>query len=70
MPRKVRELIRDLKQAGFYEIAGRRSGSHRKFAHDEYHGIVTLSGNLGHDAKAYQEKQVRGAIQEVVHESN
>ena len=70
MPRKVRELIRDLKRAGFYEIAGRGSGSHRKFAHDEYHGIVTLSGNLGHDAKAYQEKQVRGAIQEVEHESN
>jgi len=29
----VRELIRDLKDAGFYEIPGGGKGSHRKFSH-------------------------------------
>jgi len=64
MPRKIRELIQDLKEAGFHEIAGGK-GSHRKFAHPEYPGAVTLSGQLGEDAKLYQEKQVRRAIEEV-----
>ncbi len=64
MPRKIRELIQDLRKAGFYEISGGGKGSHRKYAHDKYRGVVTLSGNLGNDAKSYQEKQVQGAIQE------
>jgi predicted RNA binding protein YcfA (HicA-like mRNA interferase family) len=38
-------------------------GSHRNFLHPK--GIrVTLSGNTGDDAKAYQEKEVRKAIEE------
>jgi predicted RNA binding protein YcfA (HicA-like mRNA interferase family) len=64
MPRKIRELIRDLTEAGFYEIPGGK-GSHRKLAHPRYRGAVTLSGRLGDDAKPYQEKQVRRAIEEV-----
>jgi len=64
MPRKIRELIEDLKEAGFYEISGGK-GSHRKFTHPQYSGAVTLSGQLGEDAKSYQEKQVRRAIEEV-----
>ena len=64
MPKKVRELVRDLKKAGFYEIGGGK-GSHRKFAHDEYRGAVTLSGKSGDDAKPYQERQVLRAIDEV-----
>ncbi len=62
MPRKVRELIKDLKQAGFYEINGGK-GSHRKFTHDSYPGAVTVSGKLCSDAKTYQEKQIRQAIE-------
>jgi predicted RNA binding protein YcfA (HicA-like mRNA interferase family) len=62
MPRKVRELIQDLDQAGFYEIKGGK-GSHRKFTHANYAGAVTLSGKTGSDAKPYQEKQVRQAIE-------
>ncbi len=62
MPRKVRELIRDLLDAGFYEIPGGGKGSHRKFSHARYLGAVTLSGSGGEDAKHYQEKQVRRAI--------
>jgi len=40
-------------------------GSHRKLVHPRYRGAVTLSGQLGDDAKPYQEKQVRRAIEEV-----
>jgi len=64
MPRKIRELIQDLSDAGFYEIAGGK-GSHRKFTHHRYPGAVTLSGKAGDDAKHYQEKQVRRAVEEV-----
>jgi predicted RNA binding protein YcfA (HicA-like mRNA interferase family) len=64
MPRKIRELIQDLTDAGFYEIRGGK-GSHRKFAHLRYRGAVTLSGKLGDDAKPYQERQVRRAIEEL-----
>jgi predicted RNA binding protein YcfA (HicA-like mRNA interferase family) len=65
VPRKVRELIRDLIQAGFYEIPGGGKGSHRKFSHARYPGAVTLSGASGDDAKHYQEKQLRRAIEVV-----
>ena len=65
MPRKIRELIQDLKSAAFYEIAGRGKGSHRKYAHIRYPGSVTLSGKSGDDAKPYQESQVQRAIQEI-----
>ena len=64
MPRKVRELIRDLKKVGFYEISGGK-GSHRKFTHVDYNGAVTVSGKLGSDVKTYQEKQIRQAIESV-----
>lgn len=64
MPRKIRELIQDLRDVGFYEIPGGK-GSHRKFGHLRYSGAVTLSGKLGDDAKPYQEKHVRQAIEEV-----
>ena len=60
MPRKIRELIEDLKEVGFYEVPGGR-GSHRKFTHANYAGAVTLSGKSGEDAKPYQEKQVKQA---------
>lgn len=63
--RKIRELIQDLKKAGFYEIPGRGKGSHRKFTHLKYAGAVTLSGKSGDDAKPYQERQVKQAIEEV-----
>ena len=64
MPKKIRELIQNLTEAGFYEIPGGK-GSHRKFTHIRYPGAVTLSGKSGDDAKPYQKKQVREAIEEV-----
>ena len=65
MPRKLRDLIRDLKNAGFYEIKGGGKGAHRKFVHNEYEGAVTLSGHEGDDAKVYQEKQVKSVIETI-----
>lgn len=61
MPKKIRELIADLEHAGFVNRGGK--GSHRNFLHKK--GIkITVSGSLGDDAKPYQEKAVRQAIQE------
>jgi predicted RNA binding protein YcfA (HicA-like mRNA interferase family) len=59
MPRKVRDLIRDLERAGFRNRGGR--GSHRNYEHPA--GIrVTLSGSEHDDALKYQERIVRLAI--------
>jgi len=66
MVRKIRQLIKDLMDAGFYEIHGGRKGSHRKFTHALYPGAVTLSGKPGDDAKPYQERQVQRAVEEVL----
>lgn len=65
MPRKLRELIQDLRNAGFYEISGSGKGSHSKFTLVGYTGSVTLSGNLGDDVKLYQEKQMKNALEKV-----
>lgn len=64
MPKKIRELLQELKAAGFEEIPDGK-GSHRKLVHQRFSGAVTLSGQLGEDAKPYQEKQVRRAIEDV-----
>ena len=59
MPRKIRELIRDLERAGFVNRGGK--GSHRNYQHPT--GVrVTVSGQEGDDAKPYQERVVRQAI--------
>jgi predicted RNA binding protein YcfA (HicA-like mRNA interferase family) len=59
MPRKIRELIRDLLRAGFTNRGGK--GSHRNFTHPGG-AHVTLSGKEGDDAKPYQEKQTAREI--------
>jgi predicted RNA binding protein YcfA (HicA-like mRNA interferase family) len=59
MPRKIRQLIRDLEKAGFINRGGK--GSHRNYLHPK--GIViTISGNLGDDSKPYQETEVKQKI--------
>ena len=60
MPRKLRQLISDLKKAGFVDRGGK--GSHRNFA-DGKGNRVTLSGRGGDDAKPYQEREVRENIE-------
>jgi predicted RNA binding protein YcfA (HicA-like mRNA interferase family) len=62
MPRKIRQLIADLKRAGFIDRGGR--GSHRNFEHPAGTRI-TLSGREGDDAKPYQERDLKLAIQNV-----
>lgn len=62
MPRKIRELIELLKKSGFVDRGGK--GSHRNFKHAD--GVrITVSGNPGHGAKKYQEREVEKAIREV-----
>jgi predicted RNA binding protein YcfA (HicA-like mRNA interferase family) len=61
VPRKIRELIRDLERAGFVNRGGK--GSHRNYEHPK--GVrITISGQPGDDAKPYQEREVREKIQE------
>lgn len=65
MPRKIRELIKELQKAGFKDRGGK--GSHRNFIHEK--GVVlTLSGKLSDDAKPYQEKLIKKKIEEVYNE--
>lgn len=61
MPKKVRELIRILKRAGFVDRGGK--GGHRNFTHP-YGAKITLSGNPSDDAKRYQERDVERALRE------
>ena len=61
MPKKIRQLIKDLNKAGFVNRGGK--GSHQNFTHTN--GVkITLSGNVAHDAKRYQERDVKQAIRE------
>ena len=62
MPPKIRDLINELKKCGFVDRGGK--GSHRNFRHPA--GLkITISGRAGDDAKHYQVKDVRRAIERV-----
>jgi predicted RNA binding protein YcfA (HicA-like mRNA interferase family) len=62
VPRKLRQLIADLQAAGFVDRGGK--GSHRNFTHPL--GLrVTLGGRARDDAKHYQERDVRRALDAV-----
>ena len=63
MPRKIRDLVGDLVDAGFVERDGK--GSHRNFIHPLLTRLVTIPGRDGDDAKRYLERAVRLAISEV-----
>ena len=63
MPPRVRDLIAELEKAGFVDRGGK--GSHRNFVHPNARKPVTLSGKLGDDAKQYQVRAVRLALEEV-----
>jgi predicted RNA binding protein YcfA (HicA-like mRNA interferase family) len=62
MPRKIRELIRDLERAGFVNREGK--GNHRNSVHPKVRKPFTISANPGDDAREYQEKAVQQAIEE------
>jgi len=63
VPRKVRELEADLRREGFTRQSGK--GSHRRWLHPLYPGYVVMSGKTGDDAKPYQEREVRHALEQV-----
>ena len=56
MPKKVRQLKAQLRQAGCAESPGR--GSHVNFWHPTIYGtFITISGNDGDDAQRYHQKK-------------
>ena len=63
MPKKIRELKKMLRKAGFQQVLGK--GSHTNWVHSLYLGKVTISGKDSSDAKPYQEKETKQAIEEV-----
>ncbi len=65
MPRKIRELVSILEKAGFINRGGK--GSHRNYKHPQG-AKITISGRLGDDAKPYQERALKTALQEVQNE--
>jgi predicted RNA binding protein YcfA (HicA-like mRNA interferase family) len=62
VPPKISHLIAELKRAGFVDRGGK--GSHRNFVHPIVAKPVTISGSPGDDAKHYQVRAVRLAIEE------
>ena len=62
MPPKIRDLIGELEKAGFVDRGGK--GSHRNFVHIKARKPLTISGKPGDDAKPYQVRAVRAAIEE------
>jgi len=65
MPPKIRELIRELAAAGFENRGG--EGSPRNFRHPK--GVnITVSGRIGDDAKHYQIRDVKRAVEMVTDE--
>ena len=62
MPPKVRELVAELERAGFIDRGGK--GSHRNFVHPKVSKPITISGALGEDAKHYQSRAVKRAVEE------
>ena len=62
MPSKLRQLIADLEGAGFVNRGGK--GSHRNYVHPKVSKPVTISGGIGDDAKRYQIRAARLAIEE------
>ena len=63
MPPKVRELITMLERAGFESRGGK--GSHRNYVHPDLSKPITISGKLGDDAKQYQVRAVKRALEEL-----
>jgi predicted RNA binding protein YcfA (HicA-like mRNA interferase family) len=63
MVKKIRELKRLLRKAGFRWRPGK--GSHTVWQHPRRAKPVTLSGKDGSDAQRYQEQEVEEALRDV-----
>jgi predicted RNA binding protein YcfA (HicA-like mRNA interferase family) len=62
MPPKVRDLVNELERAGFVNRGGK--GSHRNYVHPKLQSPITIAGSLGDDAKRYQIRAVKKAVEE------
>ena len=62
VPPKVRELVSELRRAGFVDRGG--NGGHRNFVHPQVAKPITISGAAGDDAKRYQIQAVKLAVEE------
>ncbi len=63
MPKKIRELKSLLLKAGFsYKPA---KGSHSKWVHPKLPKAIIIASKDGDDAKAYLEKQVNEALDQL-----
>jgi predicted RNA binding protein YcfA (HicA-like mRNA interferase family) len=62
MPPKIRELVAELVHAGFTDRGGK--GSHRNFVHPKVAKPITISGASGDEAKHYQVRAVKRAVEE------
>ena len=56
MPRKIRELIRDLEAVGFVDRGG--NGDHRNFTHPNVAKPVTISGKPGDDMRSTTKRRL------------
>ena len=63
MPRKIRDLLNDLRKAGFSLTLGGK-GSHRKYEHPAVRIPAIIPGRDGDDAKPYLERHIAEKITE------
>lgn len=61
MPKKIRELKRLLRKAGFTDKPAK--GSHTKWTHPKLSQAIVIAGKDSSDAKPYLEKQVNEALE-------
>lgn len=63
MPRKKREIRAEYRAHGFVQLPRRGKGSHTVFQHPLLAGTYTVAGGEGDDARPYDEKNLREAIE-------
>jgi predicted RNA binding protein YcfA (HicA-like mRNA interferase family) len=63
MPRKKRDIRRDLRKLGFRESSGK--GDHTVFRHPNLPYNIAVDGRDGADAERYDERNVRRAKQDL-----
>lgn len=66
MPKKIRELKKQLLKAGC--VCENAKGSHTKWSHPDVAEKLILSGADGMDAKLYQERSVSNYLHEILEE--
>ncbi len=69
LPRKIRDLERDLRRAGFVRRQGK--GSHRQWVHHLMPDRpLTMSGSLGTAGRRYRETQIREVLADLERRRN